>query len=404
VVGVEATAARRPGGPAARRRGSGGAGGAGGSMAAAGGSRRRPTASARKASRGSPEPAEAEGGVKGNLKGRQAGAGRGGLDAALSKGIYDTASRCVPRRALKFFEHAGSGLLWFPLAIFLWLMPVHDTFEGIGSDWQRGLGAFLFFGMLIELAVVGLLKVVVRRSRPAWNNSGDFLLVASADQWSFPSGHASRAAQVFLWLVCCIPAYDNPLSEWYSVLVPTIGWALATTLSRVALGRHYVSDTLAGVCVGTAIVAVMTRGTFNLDNASLGKLPVPARFGTAGITLNTEYLIDSMDPNTFREQTGLGQKFNQAFTGSIPGWYIQEWVDRVNDAATSDEVAALYNHEKEPMYRALLNLPRVQPQEPPVQPQESDDESDDDDGRANQRVAKDDFDDDEGDCGIEGRK
>ena len=303
----------------------------------------------------------------------------GGLDAALSKGVYDAASRCVPRRALKFFEHAGSGLLWFPLAIFLWLMPAHDTFEGIGSDWQRGLGAFLFFGMLLELAVVGILKVVVRRPRPAWNNAGDFLLVASADQWSFPSGHASRAAQVLLWLVCCIPSCDDPLSRWYSVLAPTIGWALATTLSRVALGRHYVSDTLAGVGVGIAIVAAMTRGTFNLDNASLGTLPVPARFGTAGTpyrTLNTEYLTDSMDENTFREQAGLGAKFNQAFLGLEAGWYIQDWIDRVNDAATSDEVAAQYGIVKEPFYRAFFYLPKVEPQAPP-EPPESDEESDD---------------------------
>jgi len=333
----------------------------------AGGARQRPTASARKA-RASPEPAEAEGGVKGNPKGRAAGAaGGGGLDAALSRGVHDAASRCVPRGALKFFEHAGSGLLWFPLAVFLWLVPVSDTFEGIGGENMRGFGALLFFGMLIDLALVGLLKVAVRRPRPAWNKSGDFLLVASADQWSFPSGHASRAAQVFLWLVCCARAYEDEngavdWTEWYTLVGLTAGWALATTLSRVALGRHYVSDTLAGICVGTALVAVLSQGTFNMDKSSLGTIPVPAGGVIPRLTFDTEFLITDA-----REQIGAGRKLHESFVGTKAGSAVQEWVDRVNDAWLPDLDGS------EPLYRAVLGLPKVDPPEEPSSDEDEDD-------------------------------
>jgi len=40
--------------------------------------------------------------------------------------------------------------------------------------------------------LVGSLKALVRRPRPLYNQSGDFVLVVAVDQYSFPSGHTAR--------------------------------------------------------------------------------------------------------------------------------------------------------------------------------------------------------------------
>lgn len=344
-------------------------------MEGAGGARRRPTASARKA-RGSPEPAEegpgrGEKGTKGNPKGKPVGEGQGGgflghFDAALSRKVYDWASLSVPRGVLKAFEHAGSGLLWFPLSLLIWFLPVDDTYEGIGADHWRGFGAFLFIGMLIELAVVGTLKVLVRRPRPAWNKSTDFLLVASADQWSFPSGHASRAVQVVLWLVCAFNYYmeadgDEP-RQWYPIMLTALGWALATAFSRVALGRHYLSDMLVGALIGTAIVGGVSRGTFTLMNANFGKFPPSVQEalmteslpGGAAKGLDFDFLAVDV-----RHHLGHDYFVQNIMLQSKPGQKFQDYIDRVNDVLAPPAYMKKHDIKPEPLYRAVLNLKKL---------------------------------------------
>ena len=88
----------------------------------------------------------------------------------------------MPRAFYKALEHTGSGLLWLPLAVALFLAP----------NACKALAANLFLGLLIDLAYVGLQKGIVRRPRPVYNNASDFLLVVKVDQYSFPSGHSAR--------------------------------------------------------------------------------------------------------------------------------------------------------------------------------------------------------------------
>lgn len=67
----------------------------------------------------------------------------------------------------------------------------------------------------------------------------------SIDNFSFPSGHASR--------VCYIAAFVSFLddfSETYWFVLSVWAWATLTSFSRVLLGRHFVLDVLAGACLG----------------------------------------------------------------------------------------------------------------------------------------------------------
>ncbi|KAJ6695636.1 hypothetical protein OIU74_014699 [Salix koriyanagi] len=61
----------------------------------------------------------------------------------------------------------------------------------------------LLLGLLLDLAAVGLIKILFRRPRPPYNHLSSMSTPVSADHFSFPSGHSSRvsfvAALVFLY-------------------------------------------------------------------------------------------------------------------------------------------------------------------------------------------------------------
>lgn len=82
-------------------------------------------------------------------------------------------------------EHSGNGLVWLFGAIGFLLYPY------ITQQQTCAVANFLL-AFVIDLILVGSLKSVFRRPRPIYNSTGDFILVVSVDQYSFPSGHASR--------------------------------------------------------------------------------------------------------------------------------------------------------------------------------------------------------------------
>ncbi|WP_222917722.1 phosphatase PAP2 family protein [Natrinema sp. SYSU A 869] len=137
-------------------------------------------------------------------------------------------------------ELGGTTALMFLLAVLFW-----------GVDRRRS-------ALVISYAVAGLalllsLKALFRLPRPP----EDAMLIAlegEREGYGFPSGHAFAATVVYGGLVS---AYDR-LGDWRAV---TAAGALivAVSLSRVALGVHYLSDVLVGAALGVAFVAVMER-------------------------------------------------------------------------------------------------------------------------------------------------
>ncbi len=61
---------------------------------------------------------------------------------------------------------------------------------------MRHCAANLALGLVADIALVGAVKGMVRRARPVYNHAGDFVVVVAVDQYSFPSGHASRHVAV----------------------------------------------------------------------------------------------------------------------------------------------------------------------------------------------------------------
>lgn len=97
-------------------------------------------------------------------------------------------------------------------------------------------------GLLLDLVLVATVKAVVRRRRPAHNRM-DMFATFSVDSYSFPSGHATRAAFCGRFLLAHLV-----LAAPLRVLV--LLWTGVVGLSRVLLGRHNVTDVAFGFWMG----------------------------------------------------------------------------------------------------------------------------------------------------------
>ena len=107
------------------------------------------------------------------------------IDSKLSYYLYKEVGLHISRVCYMLLEHTGNGLVWLMLVPLAWLLPQL-------SEHQRCCVLNLFFGLWVDLALVGTLKGLVRRARPVYNHIGDFVVVVAVDHYSFPSGHSSR--------------------------------------------------------------------------------------------------------------------------------------------------------------------------------------------------------------------
>lgn len=176
----------------------------------------------------------------------------------------------LPRPILTTLEVSGDGRLWIPATAALLLTPLPLA----GFSKVRWFCLNFFIGLIFDLILIGILKSLIKRPRPVYNKG--MYLVLSVDHWSFPSGHASRACFIgsFFWL--CLSVLQeirvqlgfNPGVAQAVVVDPNLRldddglikaaiviimmWSIATSASRILLGRHFVLDVLAGArCVGS---------------------------------------------------------------------------------------------------------------------------------------------------------
>jgi membrane-associated phospholipid phosphatase len=142
----------------------------------------------------------------------------------------------------------------------------------------------------VDIVGIVIMKLAFKRSRPPHHKTdGRFV---GADQHSFPSGHATRAwctnglifslssgivlffHTVSLFYVLsnltggiCI-AYPSIIKEFFGIPISTVQplfgiWACLICFGRIALGRHYPSDVLAGSLIGYFIEYPLTALILN---------------------------------------------------------------------------------------------------------------------------------------------
>ena len=177
------------------------------------------------------------------------------LDARLSSGLHIAEKPGPLRSAAAVLAHSGDSWFWGAAMILLWL--------GAASFWKQW-AIVMLVSISILAAVVMVLKFAIRRRRPEGRWGG---IYRNSDPHSFPSGHAARA-----FLIAVLAAGLGPI--WAAVAFWL--WAPLVSISRVAMGVHYLSDVVAGLVVGVlaGLLALQLHGQLLALLASLFGFPL----------------------------------------------------------------------------------------------------------------------------------
>lgn len=129
---------------------------------------------------------------------------------------------------------------------------------------------YYFTGLIGDLIIIAVLKMLVQRERPPLNKS-DMFATVSVDNFSFPSGHCSRAIMLAYFF-----------SEKVNLEAPILGlivlWALVVSLSRLLLGRHYFSDVVFGMVLGAVEFKLLSYYWLSQENCMFVLEPFFAHF------------------------------------------------------------------------------------------------------------------------------
>jgi undecaprenyl-diphosphatase len=152
------------------------------------------------------------------------------VDYQLSKNMGVAEKDGILRTAAAILAHSGDSWFWAVALLSIWIF-VPDT------GWKKW--AVLLAGSIAVLIVlVFALKRSIRRPRPEgmWG-----MIYRRTDPHSFPSGHAARA-----FLIAVVATALGP--SWLAIALWI--WAPLVSVSRVAMGVHYVSDIIGGLILG----------------------------------------------------------------------------------------------------------------------------------------------------------
>jgi undecaprenyl-diphosphatase len=145
-----------------------------------------------------------------------------------------------------------------------WLTTAATDVTSLGSITVLSIIVLLVFGLIAALGrlreacvlltaslggmvLTGLLKDFFQRDRPPL-----VLHLAPAVNASFPSGHATLSATVYLTIGPLIAHFAQRRRVRVYALSAAVILALTVGCSRVYLGVHWPTDVLAGWCVGSA--------------------------------------------------------------------------------------------------------------------------------------------------------
>lgn len=157
-------------------------------------------------------------------------------DKAFSSSMAIVCSRSKSLRIMcEVTEVLGNGFVWFAFAIYNVVYPKPGLYE-------QALN--FLYGLILDIVLCATLKQIVQRQRPT-SQVGEATMIGP-DQYSFPSGHASRI--VFIATFLCKEFYFRSLYRLMIYLT-----TLWTILSRLWLGRHYLSDITAGSLLGACV-------------------------------------------------------------------------------------------------------------------------------------------------------
>ena len=156
------------------------------------------------------------------------------LDAEWMEEIVEHRSPLweIPARV---FDFIGGG--WFGVFV----VPVGIAVGFLIARRPWAASAFIL-GSAVSSGVVQLMKVGFGRTRPEE-------ILVPLDSGSFPSGHTANAATIVVLLALLLRR------RWIAVAGAV--YVILMALSRTYLGAHWITDTVGGVLVGSAMAALV---------------------------------------------------------------------------------------------------------------------------------------------------
>ena len=160
------------------------------------------------------------------------------------------------RSQMKWLENSCHGIPWL-------VIPVAMLYLGA---WPGGLELWinLLIYVILDICCVAIIKAFARRRRPSLQSDEQWFAKVDptgVDKFSFPSGHASRAAGFFLFFWSLYP-----LSR--ILVIPILIWSSAVSITRVFLCRHHLLDVVAGIFLAYLEYLVMCFLWLNEEKAA----------------------------------------------------------------------------------------------------------------------------------------
>ena len=163
------------------------------------------------------------------------------IDIYISKFINQLAIRNKSLADfLKLITHTSSGKIYPIYALLIpFILP-----EGFLIT-KIGLIAFAF-----QVPVYMLSKNIIKRERPSIDCEINQIINAP-DKYSFPSGHCASSMLFTLIISQHVP----------SITIYFIIWMIIIFISRIALGLHYLSDSICGALLGWLSFYIANQAT-----------------------------------------------------------------------------------------------------------------------------------------------
>ncbi len=158
------------------------------------------------------------------------------LDEALTAPLTLRPRRGAAQAIALGLAHSGDIYVWAALLVAAWLL---------GDNAWKARALVTAGGLALAEIVVVIVKNIFRRKRPPGTSGA---IYRKADPFSFPSGHAARAA-----MLCLLSSQLGPVAAFISIAI----WSPFMVVSRIAIGIHYVLDVLAGIALGCVLTLVV---------------------------------------------------------------------------------------------------------------------------------------------------
>lgn len=180
-------------------------------------------------------------------------------DESLGFQIYSSAQHSALRHAASILTLSGDEGVWMALPI---LLGMGHFLTHLGHPSTFGFCVELLGDILMCCVIEMGLKFCFGRDRPSYAKQGTFYILPG-EWWSFPSGHAMRAAFVTERLLADSSLFATLFGPYLanSFVAACILrlWAGFVAWSRVAKGRHSPIDVIVGLGVGSIVARIPLR-------------------------------------------------------------------------------------------------------------------------------------------------